>query len=283
MIVYNLIMEIEELDVEISENQISFDFLNEQVPQVLQNTESVEWVAEETLVVLVKAKKEISSNFEILGKKMIDWVALAASGCQQKVIDEPTEEDLLEKIKPLCEGFKFVAVLYSDTPLLKKSTFLDIMKYFSSHRMNVLKLSRGFVFKSEFLQTAKIMLSTSVEEFDKEDFSLIDTTKSVSYAFNVLKSRILNYHKNQGVVFFGEETIFIDADVEIEAGTVVYPNNVIKGESYIGKNVILESGNYIFDTIICDEAFVCQSYLEKSKVEIGKTVGPFERLINQKI
>ena len=71
--------------------------------------------------------------------------------------------------------------------------------------------------------------------------------------------------------------------MEIEAGTVVYPNNVIKGESYIGKNVILESGNYIFDTIICDEAFVCQSYLEKSKVEIGKTVGPFERLINQKI
>ncbi|MDE6583272.1 MAG: hypothetical protein K2K31_01315, partial [Clostridia bacterium] len=240
-------------------------------------------VAEETLVVLVKAKGEISSNFEILGKKMIDWVSLATSGCQQRIIEEPTEEELLDKVRPLCDGFKFVAVLYSDTPLLKKSTFLDIMKYFSSHRMNVLKLSRGYVFKSEFLQNAKIMLSAAVEQFDEEDFALINTTQSVSYAFNVLKNRILKYHKEQGVIFFGEETIFIDADVEIEAGTVVYPNNVLKGESYIGKNVILESGNYIFDTIICDEAFVCQSYLEKSKVESGKTVGPFERLINQKI
>lgn len=276
-------MEIEELDIEVSENQISFDFLNEEVPQVMQNAESVEWVAEETLVVLVKAKGEVSSNFEILGKKMIDWVALATSGCEQRFIEEPAEEELLDKIRPLCGEFKFVAVLYSDTPLLKKSTFLDIMKYFSSHRMNVLKLSRGYIFKSEFLQTAKLMLSASVEEFDKEDFAIINTTKSVSYAFSVLKNRILKYHKEQGVIFFGEETIFIDADVEIEAGTVVYPNNVLKGESYIGKNVILESGNYIFDTIICDEAFVCQSYLEKSKVESGKTVGPFERLINQKI
>ena len=64
---------------------------------------------------------------------------------------------------------------------------------------------------------------------------------------------------------------------------MIYPNNVIKGESYIGRDVILESGNYIFDTIVCDEAFVCQSYLEKSKVEKGKVVGPFAKLINEKI
>ena len=100
---------------------------------------------------------------------------------------------------------------------------------------------------------------------------------------NILSGRILNYHKENGVIFFGENTIFIDADVEIVAGCVIYPNNIIKGESYIGKNVILESGNYIFDTIVCDEAFVCQSYLEKSKVEKGKVIGPFAKLINQKI
>ena len=82
---------------------------------------------------------------------------------------------------------------------------------------------------------------------------------------------------------FGENTIFVDADVEIEAGAVIYPNNILKGETYIGKNAIVESGNYIFDTIICDEAFVCQSYLEKSKVEKGKIVGPFARLVNEQV
>ncbi len=277
-------MEIDnELEIEVSENQISFDFLQDMNKEPLQQAENYDWVAEETLVVIVKAKGEISPNFDICGKKMIDWVALAASGCAQKIIEEPEEENLLETVRNLAEGYNFVAVLYSDTPLLKKTTFLEIMDYFSKRRMNVLKLVRGYVFKAEYLQNAKMLLSSTVEEFDKEDFTLINSSKKVSFAFKVLSGRILNYHKENGVIFFGENTIFIDADVEIEAGCVIYPNNIIKGESYIGKNVILESGNYIFDTIVCDEAFVCQSYLEKSKVEKGKVIGPFAKLINQKV
>lgn len=277
-------MEIDnELEIEVSENQISFDFLQDMNKEPLQQAENYDWVAEETLVVLVKAKGEISPNFDICGKKMIDWVALAASGCAQKIIEEPEEENLLETVRNLAEGYNFVAVLYSDTPLLKKTTFLEIMDYFSKRRMNVLKLVRGYVFRAEYLQNAKMLLSSTVEEFDKEDFTLINSSKKVSFAFKILNRRILNYHKENGVIFFGENTTFIDADVEIEAGCVIYPNNIIKGESYIGKNVILESGNYIFDTIVCDEAFVCQSYLEKSKVEKGKVIGPFAKLINQKV
>lgn len=277
-------MEIDnELEIEVSENQISFDFLQDMEKEPLQQAENYEWVADETLVVIIKTKGNISPNFDICGKKMIDWVALATSGCAQKIIDEPDEENLLNTIKDLAEGYNFVAVFYSDTPLLKKSTFLEIMDYFSKRRMNVLKLVRGYVFKTDYLQNAKMLLSTTVEEFDKEDFTIVDCSKKASFAFKILNSRILNYHKERGVIFFGENTIFIDADVEIEEGCVIYPNNIIKGESYIGKNVILESGNYIFDTIVCDEAFVCQSYLEKSKVEKGKIVGPFAKLINQKI
>ena len=277
-------MEIDnELEIEVNENQISFDFLQNMEKEPLQQAENYEWVADETLVVIIKAKGDISPNFDICGKKMIDWVALATSGCTQKIIEEPDEENLLQTIKDLSDGYNFVAVFYSDTPLLKKSTFLEIMDYFSKRRMNVLKLVRGYVFKTEYLQNAKMLLSTTVEEFDKEDFTIVNSSKKVSFAFKILNNRILNYHKERGVVFFGENTIFIDADVEIEEGCVIYPNNIIKGESYIGKNVILESGNYIFDTIVCDEAFVCQSYLEKSKVEKGKVVGPFAKLINQKI
>lgn len=274
----------EEIEIEVDENQISFDFLNELAEEnPLQQAENYEWVAQETLVVLMRAKSGLSPDFDICGKSMIDWVKLATSGCKQEIVDEPNDEDFLSVLQSKVSDYKFVAVFYSDTPLLQKSTFLEIMDYFSKRRMNVLKLSRGYVFRGEFLKNAKVLLSSVVEEFGKEDFSLINSAQKVSYAFRVLNNRILNYHKERGVVFFGENTIFIDADVEIESGCVVYPNNIIKGESYIGKDVILESGNYIIDTIICDEAFVCQSYLEKSKVEIGKVVGPFSRLINEKI
>ncbi len=282
---YNIFMEteIEEIGIMVEKNQISFDFLSDMPPKTLMQEENHKWVAEETLVILVKAKGEISPNFDICGKKMIDWVALATSGCKQKVIEEPNEENFLETIKNLAEDFQFVAVLFSDTPLLKKSTFLDIMDFFSKRRMNVLRLARGFVFRGEYLKNARMLLSSNVEEFDKEDFTLIDNSQKVSFAFKVLNGRILEYHKARGVIFFGEETIFVDADVEIESGAVIYPNNIIKGESYVGKNAILESGNYLLDTIVCDGAFVVQSYLEKSKVSEGKVVGPFARLINEEI
>lgn len=268
---------------DVAENQISFDFLDNIAQNPLQQAENYEWVADETLVVIVKTKGEVSPNFDICGKKMVDWVCLACSGCKQQIIEEPSEDEFLETIKSLSADFSFVAVFYTDTPLLKKNTFLDIMDYFSKHKMNVMKLPRGYIFRSQYLQSAKMLLSTTINEFDREDFTVVNNSKMLSFAFKVLNNRILKYHKENGVVFFGENTIFVDADVEIEAGTIVYPNNIIKGETYIGKNVILESGNYIFDTIVCDEAFVCQSYLEKSKVEKGKVVGPFARLINEKI
>lgn len=271
-----------ELDKEIEENQISFDFLKD-VPdtQTLLKSQNNDWVAKETLVVVIKSGDGISSNFDICGKKMIDWVLMSTSSCHQQVIDEP--EDILEAVKPLADGYDFVAVFYSDTPLLKREIFLEVMNYFSTQRLNVLQLSRGYVFRSEYLQNAKMLMSSSITPFGSDDFKRIDNAEKLSYAFGVLNKRILDYHKQNGVVLFGENTIFIDADVEIEEGSVIYPNNIIKGESYIGKNVILESGNYIFDTIVCDGAFVCQSYLEKSKIEPNKVVGPFEKILNQKV
>ena len=157
------------------------------------------------------------------------------------------------------------------------------MDHFSKKKMNVLKLQRGYVFKKDYLQVSKMILSSSVERFGEEDFVVVDNAAKINYAFNVMNARILAYHKQNGVILLGENTIFIDADVEIESGTVIYPNNIIKGESYIGQNAILESGNYILDTIVCEDAFVCQSYVEKSKIEKGKVVGPFARLISQRV
>ena len=48
----------------------------------------------------------------------------------------------------------------------------------------------------------------------------------------------------------GENTIFIDADVQIEKGVVIEPFNVIKGDSIIEGGVVLKSGNYIEGSLI---------------------------------
>ena len=275
-------METLELDTEteVEEKEINFDFLNEKMePKTVEKAGSNDWIAQETLVVIVKTKGEISYDFSICGKKLVDWVCLATSGCKQKFVDDC--EDILSVVKPLAEDYAFVAVFYSDTPLLQKSTFIEVMNYFSRNRMNVLTLSRGFVFKNEFLQSAKMLMSGAVTDFDKEDFCVVDDAQKVSLAFDVLNERILSFHKQNGVVIFGESCI--DADVEIEEGAVIYPNNTIKGQSYIGKNVVVESGNYIEDSIVCDDCVLKLSYIKDSKIEQNKKVGPFAKLINQKM
>ena len=278
-------METIELERETEQQiDVNFDFLQQsQQERALETAKSFEWVAKETLVVLVETEHSFAEDFQLCGMKMTDWVALATSGCKHKVISFVGEDEILQVAKQYAGEFNYIAVLYNDIPLLKKQTFLDLMDYFAKRKMNVMRLERGFVFRSEYLENAQILLSGMVEKFGEEDFFVVDNAEKASHAFEVLNARIVDYHKKDGVVFFGENTIFVDVDVQIESGAIIYPNNIIKGQSYIGKNVVLESGNYIVDSAICDGAKVCQSYIKNSVVEKKKNIGPFENLTNVKV
>ena len=278
-------METIELERETEQQiDVNFDFLQQsQQERELETAKSFEWVAKETLVVLVETEHSFAEDFQLCGMKMTDWVALATSGCKHKVISFVGEDEILQAAKQYAGDFSYVAVLYNDIPLLKKQTFLDLMDYFAKRKMNVMRLERGFVFRSEYLENAQILLSGMVEKFGEEDFFVVDNAEKASHAFEVLNARIVDYHKKDGVVFFGENTIFVDVDVQIESGAIIYPNNIIKGQSYIGKNVVLESGNYIVDSAICDGVKVCQSYIKNSVVEKKKNIGPFENLTNVKV
>ena len=116
-------METEILENEIDENQISFDFLNEKPVQVEQ-AENFDWVAQETLVLIVRSNGFVSSSFELCGKNLESWVSIATSGCKQKFLDSFDEENVLESVRSYAENYNYVVVLFSDTPLLKRETFL---------------------------------------------------------------------------------------------------------------------------------------------------------------
>lgn len=264
------------MDIEIEEKEeieIQNDELKELVEKMnaepLVSSSSLEWIKEETLVLIVKTKSEFSDVL-LLGKKMADYVGIATSVCTQKFVDG--EDKIFETLLKYAPSYKQIAVFYSDTPLLQKSTFFEIMQYFASKKMNFLPLKRGFVIKSDYIENFASLLSTPLDHFGRDDFYVVDDAISMSYAFKVLSKRIIDFQKSQGVVLFGENTIFIDADVQIESGVVIYPNNVIKGESVICRGVVLQSGNTIDSSIICDDAEVGHSYIKNSKVSEGKAL-----------
>lgn len=284
-------MEREDIDLLVSENQIKIDFdsltsVNEEeesaiIPSALIKAVNYDWIKDEVLFVVVKAYHSFVKdlpNVELCGKRLLDWVLNAGSGCETRIIEDC--EDITSRVRNITTNKNIIAVFYSDTPLLDKGTFNKFCEYFSSHNMNFLRLSRGFIVKSEFLRN-NFTLAQGASELDDKNLLVADSAKVLNLMSNSLYNRILNYHIKNGVIIYGQNTVFIDGDVEIEGGVIIYPNNVIKGQSIIGENAIIESGNVIKNSIISNDAVVRSSYIENSKISAGASIEPFSKIIGQ--
>lgn len=283
-------MEKENVGILVCDNQIKIDFDsldNGEIEEPLITSTLIkavnnDWIKEEVLFVVVKAYHDDvikdMPNLEICGKKMIDWVYNAGSGCERKIIDD--SQDIIGKVRSISTDKQIIAVFYSDTPLLDKVTFNKFCDYFSSRNMNFLKLSRGFLVKTEFLKN-NYAIAQGASELDDKNLIVCDSSKVISSVCNLLYNKILNYHIKNGVIIYGQNTVFIDADVEIESGVIIYPNNVIKGQSIIEENVVLGSGNVIINSIISNGDKMSMCYIENSKISAGKTLEPFSKFIGQ--
>lgn len=204
------------------------------------------WVRDEAMAVIFRTPGD---DIDICGKTKLEWVQLACVNMLTKVTNEPSEEKIFEKLKNLSAGKQYIVVLYSNTPLLKQNTILEALDYISSKNVNALVLPKGFIFKAAYLEG--VMMSTPVRKnIAPEQFEEIDSPNDIGRACEKIWNEIRLFHKNNGVILKGESTIFIDADVVIESGTIIEPNNIIKGHATIGQNVILKSGNYIEDSAI---------------------------------
>lgn len=287
-------MENIENDVLVLENQISFDFdeleNEEQEESIILNEtalkpQNFEWIKDEVLFVVVKAyNDEVFENLPSLnlcGKEMIEWVLLAGYGCEQVVIDDC--EDILSRVRSIRTDKKFIAIFYSDTPLLDKPAFYRIMDQFVSKSRNFLSLKRGYVVRTDFLRNNLTFMQGNIFDIESEALTICDSAKSLSHIYKILNNKILSFHIKNGVNMFGMNTIFIDADVEIDSRVIIYPNNIIKGESIISSGTILESGNYIDNSIISNDCLVLGSHIENSKISAGKKIPAGSLIQNQEI
>ena len=93
-----------------------------------------------------------------------------------------------------------------------------------------------------------------------------------------MKDEIIKKHKENGVVFIDENTAYIDETVVIGEGTVIEPNVYLRGDTVIGKNVIIGFCSDISSSKINDGASVKHSVIVDSVVGEGTTVGPFAYL-----
>ena len=140
----------------------------------------------------------------------------------------------------------------------------------------------GFIIKTDFIKN-NIYFAQGVNLYEDKNLLIVDNAKSLSYVSNSLYNKILAFHQKNGVIIFGQNTVFIDADVEIESGVIIYPNNVIQGQSIIGQGVVLQSGNIIRDSIITNGCTLKACFVENSKITSGAAIEPFSKIINEEI
>lgn len=92
------------------------------------------------------------------------------------------------------------------------------------------------------------------------------------------KKKIKSLMEN-GVVVIDPACTYIETNVQIGSGTVVYPNVYVRGNTTIGSFCVLEPNVQIMDSVISNGVQIkAGSYIERSVIEDQCTVGPYARL-----
>ena len=93
------------------------------------------------------------------------------------------------------------------------------------------------------------------------------------------KRRTINLkHLANGVRFMDLEGAYIDEEVEIGKGTIIYPNVILEGKTVIGENCVIGQSTRIVDSTVGNETDIQQSVILKSKIGNQTHVGPFAYL-----
>lgn len=100
---------------------------------------------------------------------------------------------------------------------------------------------------------------------------------------SILRKRINNKHLENGITIIDPNTTYIGIDVEIGQDTIIYPGNVLEGNTTVGKNCILYPNSRINNSIIGENVEIQSSVILESKVGNSTTVGPFAYIRPQSV
>jgi bifunctional UDP-N-acetylglucosamine pyrophosphorylase/glucosamine-1-phosphate N-acetyltransferase len=107
----------------------------------------------------------------------------------------------------------------------------------------------------------------------------VNNLEQLEMVETILRKQKIKNLRESGVRFIDSNNVYIDDEVEIGVGSIIYPNTFITGKTKIGKNVIVEMGAQIIDSIVADGAKVLSySILEGAKLHEKAHAGPFARL-----
>lgn len=116
--------------------------------------------------------------------------------------------------------------------------------------------------------------------FDNEiSFLGVNNLKQLETCARYLQSKKIESLQLEGVRFINSSNCYIEDDVEIASGSVIYPSVNLFGETKIGNNCVIETGVTIKNSTIKEQVnILAHSYIEEAFVDSFTSIGPMARL-----
>lgn len=144
------------------------------------------------------------------------------------------------------------------------------------HNIQAQEKSGEFFLTDLFEEDAAVSAVTFAQ---KDSFLGVNTAEHLQEAEQILRQRKIKSLSAQGVRFIDPKTVYIDSEVSVGKGSVIYPNSFIQGKSSIGQFCVVEPGCFLIDTQVEDSCEIkANSHLEQTQVCQGASIGPFARL-----
>ncbi len=110
---------------------------------------------------------------------------------------------------------------------------------------------------------------------DFEETLGVNSRAELAVVENILRKRINKTHLDNGVTIIDPSNTYIGVDVKIGQDTIIYPGNVIEGQTIIGEDCIIYPNSRINNSIIENGVEIQSSVILDSKIGESTTVGPF--------
>ena len=225
-----------------------------------------------------------SYNGKLLGLTLSEWVGMACQDMDTRLVEYNGKDNVLQVASSYVnKSLDYTIILLSRTPLITGNTINQIKEFCIYKDINICKLPVGYVIKNSSLNDIANTQIDSVYSQNIDDFYIVENKKQMDYALGVLHDRINSFHISNGVEIIKPSSTYIEPQVDIAKGTIIYAGNILKGNTFISENVILKENNVIDNSVIGKDCCISGSVITNCKITSGVFISAFCELIDCRI
>lgn len=217
---------------------------------------------------------ELTEMYQVLMKNNLD--AIAASFIEERptgygrIISAEKGFHIVEE-KDATDEERKITEVNSGLYILKTSYVLEHLSKVDSNNKS------GEFYLTDVFKDGLNVLAHKFK--NKKTFLGVNTLLQLEEVESALRERIINQHRDNGIRFIDSKHVYIDSEVEIGSGTTIYPGAYLTGKTKIGRNVVIENGAIIKDSLVEDNASIlAYSSVENSHIKMHASAGPYARL-----